>query len=158
VTSPAWADTLAFNTFDDLKPGEKYLSQAYLALAAAWSPNPGNGPFFADLPVARRGCEYHRVEAVEAQWSANMPVAMAGQYRSNLRRLRAIAFDVGTRDQFTHIPPTNRAFAQALKQNGIRYSFEEYDGDHNEHVPDRIETKLLPFLSRVLDFGQGTKE
>jgi S-formylglutathione hydrolase FrmB len=158
VTSPAWADTLAFKTFDDLKPGEKYLSQAYMALAAAWSPNPANGPFFADLPVARRGCEYHRVEAVEAQWSANMPVAMVGQYRTNLRRLRGIAFDVGTRDQFTHIPLTNRAFAQALKQNGIRYSFEEYDGDHNENVPHRIEVKLLPFFSRVLEFGQGSKE
>jgi hypothetical protein len=158
-TSPAWADTLAFTGFDDLKPHEKpYPSQAYMALGAAWSPNPANRPFFADLPVARRGGESQRVEAVEARWSANMPVAMVDQYRTNLRRLRGIAFDVGTRDQFTHIPPTNRAFAAALKRNGIPYSFEEYDGDHNDKAPHRIEAKLLPFFSRVLEFGPGAKE
>ncbi len=157
LTDPAWGATLSFQGFDDLKPGRgNYLSQAYLALAAAWSPDPANGPFFAALPVARRGGAYRRVAAVEARWSANMPVAMADQYRANLRRLRAIGFDVGKRDQFTHIPISNRAFAAALRRNGIAHTFEEYDGDHNDRVPARIEAHLLPFLSRALEPG-GTK-
>jgi S-formylglutathione hydrolase FrmB len=159
VTSPAWAATLSFTGFDDLKRGEQlYLSQAYLALAAAWSPNPANRPFFVDLPVARRGGEYQRVEAVEARWSANMPLAMVDQYRTNLQRLRGIGFDVGRRDQFSHIPPTNRAFAAALKRNGVKHAFEEYDGDHNDRVPERIEAHLLPFFSRVLEPGETAKE
>ena len=159
VTSPAWAATLSFKGFDDLKPDEKlYLSQAYLALAAAWSPNPANRPFFANLPVSRAGDGLRRVEAVEARWSANMPVAMVDQYRTHLKRLRGISFDVGKRDQFTHIPPTNRAFSEALKRNGIEHTFEEYDGDHNNKAPIRIETKLLPFFSRVLEFGEEPKE
>ena len=136
---------------------QKELTARYVALAAAWSPNPAAGPFFADLPVARRGGGYERVGAVEARWSANMPVAMVDQYRTNLRRLRGLAFDVGKRDQFTHIPPTNRAFSAALRRNGIGHTFEEYDGDHNERVPDRIEEKLLPFFSRVLESGAGAK-
>jgi S-formylglutathione hydrolase FrmB len=157
ATHPAWESALSFRSFDDLKHDEKlYLSQAYVAVAAAWSPNPAAPPFFADLPVGRRGGERQRVEEVEARWSANMPLAMVDQYRTKLKRLRAIAFDVGRRDQFTHIPPTNRALAAALKRNGIEHTFEEHDGDHNDHAPLRIETKLLPFFSRVLDFGDGS--
>jgi hypothetical protein len=79
-----------------------------------------------------------------------MPVNIVDQYRSNLARLRGIAFDVGTRDQFSHIPLTNRALSKALGRNHIAHTFEEYDGDHNERVPERIETKALPFLSRML--------
>lgn len=159
LTSPGWDATLSFAGLDDLKPDEKqYLSQAYMALAAAWSPNPENRPFFADLPVVRRDGRYERVAEVEARWSANMPLAMVDQYRSNLRRLRGIAFDVGRRDQFTHIPATNRAFAAALKRNGIEHTFEEYDGDHNDQAPHRIEAKLLPFFSSALDFGEATTE
>src|SRR5262249_32339377 len=106
VTSPAWAATLAFRGFDDLKPDhDLYLSQAYMAVAAAWSSTPANRPFFADLPVARQDGGHERVAEVEARWSANMPLAMVDQYWTNLQRLRAIAFDVGRRDQFTHIPP-----------------------------------------------------
>jgi hypothetical protein len=87
-----------------------------------------------------------------------MPVAMVDQYRTNLKRLRALAFDVGRRDQFTHIPPTNRAFSAALKRNGIAHTFEDYDGDHNDKAPLRIEANLLPFFSRVLDFGDESKD
>jgi S-formylglutathione hydrolase FrmB len=145
VTSPAWGPTLAFQGLDDLKPDETvYLSQAYMALAAAWSPNPANRPFFADLPVTRRGADRQRVPEVEARWSANMPVNMVDQYRTNLKRLRGLAFDVGRRDQFTHIPPTNRAFAAALDRNGVKHTFEEYDGDHNDQVPHRNGRKRCP--------------
>src|SRR5262249_16624176 len=114
--------------------------------------------FFADLPVARRGGGRERVEEAEARWSANMPLAMVDQYRTNLKRLRAIAFDVGRRDQFTHILPTNRAFAAALTRNGMAHPFGEYDGDHNDRAPLRIEANLLPFFSRVLDFGEESQD
>jgi S-formylglutathione hydrolase FrmB len=158
-THPAWDAALSFKGIDSLKPDKKlYLSQAYVALAAAWSPNPNAPPFFADLPVARRRGKRERVEEAEARWSANMPLAMVDQYHTNLKRLRAIAFDVGRRDQFTHILPTNRAFSEALKRNGITHTFEEHDGDHNDQAPLRIEVSLLPFFSRVLDFGEAAKD
>jgi S-formylglutathione hydrolase FrmB len=152
--NPVWDKTLAFKKLPDLNPRDvdAYLAQALLALAAAWSPNPEKPPLFVDFPVAGLGRERKRQEDVCARWSANMPVAMADQYRSSLARLRGIAFDVGSRDEFPHIPLTNRAFDQALKRNGIAHSFEEYDGDHSNRVADRIEANLLPFFSRVLTF------
>src|SRR5207237_5134929 len=52
LTNPAWDATLSFKSFDDFQENEKlYLCQAYMAVAAAWSPNPAKAPFFADLPV-----------------------------------------------------------------------------------------------------------
>jgi S-formylglutathione hydrolase FrmB len=153
LTSPARATTFSFKNFEDLKPSEKaYLSQAYMAAAAAWSPNPEERPFFVDLPASGQRENRQPAEEAAARWTANMPLYMVDQYRTNLMRLRGIAFDVGKRDQFTHIPPTNRAFARALKRNGIKHTFEEHDGDHNDKAPEQIEKKVLPLFSRVLEF------
>jgi S-formylglutathione hydrolase FrmB len=153
--NPDWDQALRFNTFADLEPGQRkaYRAQAFVALAAAWSPNPRKRPLLVDFPVTGFGRNRKRREDVCARWSANMPVAMADQYRSNLSRLRGVAFDVGRRDEFTHILLTNRDFAQALRRNGIAHTFEEHDGDHNNRAAERLETRLLPFFSRVLQFG-----
>ena len=150
--NPAWDTTLSFRTAADFDKagGSQYVAQAFVALAAAWSPNPDRPPFYGDYPVSGRGAGRKREEGACARWSANMPVNMADQYRSNLARLRGIAFDVGKQDQFPHIPLTSRAFSRALTRNRIAHTFEEYEGDHNNRVPERIETKLVPFFSRVL--------
>jgi S-formylglutathione hydrolase len=152
--NPIWDKTLSFKKLPALNPrdADTYLAEAFLALAAAWSPSPDAPPLFVDFPVVGLGPDRKRREDVCARWSANMPVAMADQYRSQLARLRGIAFDVGRRDEFPHIPLTNRAFHQALQRNGIAHSFEEYDGTHNDHIPERIVAHLLPFFSRVLTF------
>jgi S-formylglutathione hydrolase FrmB len=149
TSDPAWKVTLRFRDRKEVTAaGGNYLAQAFLALGAAWSPDPARPPFLADLPVM--GAEMRRDEGAVARWSANMPVAMVDQYRSNLARLRAIAFDAGNRDQFTHIPLTCRQLSEALRRNGIQHRFEEYDGDHNDKVPARLEDKMLPVLSAAL--------
>jgi enterochelin esterase-like enzyme len=154
TANPDWDKALGYKDFPDLKGGESkaYLAQAFVALAAAWSPNPENPPFYVDLPVRGFGQERTRREDICARWSANMPVAMVDQYRSNLARLRGVAFDVGRHDEFSHILRTNRDLSQALRRNGIAHTFEEHDGDHNNRAAERIETKLLPFFSRSLKF------
>jgi pimeloyl-ACP methyl ester carboxylesterase len=65
--------------------------KAALATAAAWSPNPGKPPLYLDLPT--EGGE-PRPEVI-ARLAANAPVALVPQYVFQLRRLRALAFDVG---------------------------------------------------------------
>jgi S-formylglutathione hydrolase FrmB len=150
--NPHWDTTLSYRTLADFDraPDTQYIAQAFVGMAAAWSPNPDRPPFYGDYPVSGQGRGRKRQEDAYARWSANMPVNMVDQYRANLARLRGIAFDVGKQDQFPHIPLTNRAFAAALKRNGIAHTFEEYEGDHNNRVPGRIVTKMLPFFSRVL--------
>jgi len=149
----AWSITLSLTDFRQLLPGEEdYLAQAFLAMSAAWSPDPENAPFFAECLVHRSDGALIRSQNAYSRWTSNMPVSMVEQYRTNLARLRGMAFDVGSNDPFTHIPLTNKSMAEALSRNGIQHEFEIHDGDHNNRAAERIERKLLPFFSRVLRF------
>ena len=74
----------------------------------------------------------------------------------NPKKLKGIGFDCGTSDLFTHIPPENRSFSQALKDLGIPHFFEEYAGGHTDRVPERMGTKVLPFFSEILAFEPPT--
>ena len=69
-------------------------AQGELARAAAWAPNPSNPPLYLDLP--RKNGEV--VPAVAVKYAANSPVAMLDQYVPNLKKLKAIALDIGLQD------------------------------------------------------------
>lgn len=118
-----------------------------LAEAAAWSPDTMNPPFFFDLP-AKNG--QVRPDVV-ARWAANAPLAMLDQYLPNLRKIHAIAMDVGDKDG---LAASNKQLSDALTEFGIAHSFETYDGDHTNHIAERVEKKVLPFFSKQLAFGR----
>jgi enterochelin esterase-like enzyme len=120
-----------------------------IGFAAAYSPNPHRPPFLVDFPFESAQGELKRVEAVWQKWLAHDPVALVASHQANLRQLRAIQFDCGTSDDLLE---ANRLFAQALTTAGIPHHFEEYDGDHNNRIKERLVTKVLPFFSKVLAF------
>jgi S-formylglutathione hydrolase FrmB len=165
LSNQVWDKTLGFRTLDDFAAARKALDHigtgedfhtlffpiVFVALSASWSPNPDRTPFFVDYPVEGRGRDRKVVEMRRAEWSANMPVAMLGQYRSNLAGLAGIAFDVGLQDESQDIVRGARDFSHALTRNGIHHEFEEYEGAHGNKVSERLETKVLPFFSGVLD-------
>jgi len=68
--------------------------------------------------------------------------------------LRGVTFDVGRSDQLV---PTAAlaAIDSALTRAGVTHTFETYDGDHVNRVRQRVATRVLPFFSRTLDFGEG---
>jgi hypothetical protein len=39
-----------------------------------------------------------------------------------------------------------------MTQLGVQHTFETYEGDHTNRVPERIEMNVLPFFSKVLSF------
>jgi enterochelin esterase-like enzyme len=125
------------------KPG--FGSAVTLASAAAWSPNPNNPPLYLDLPIKDGKVR----PDIVAKWAANAPLAMLGQYVPNLKTYRAIAMDVGTKD---NLITTNKQLEQALTAFGIAHTFEDYDGDHTNKVFERIEMKVLPFFAGQLSF------
>ncbi len=114
-----------------------------LAEAAAWSPNPKNPPFFFDLPVK----EGKPQPDVIARWAANAPLAMIDQFIPGLRKLRAIAIDVGDKDGLAR---SNQELSHVLSAYGITHTFETYDGDHTNRIAVRVGTKVLPFFSSNL--------
>lgn len=124
------------------------LANALSAQAAAWAPNVHNPPDYFDLPTKDGEIQ----QPIAAQWVANSPLVMIGQYAPALRSMRAVALDVGDRDPFV---ATNRQLADALTRVDVAQTLEVYEGDHMNHIRDRFEMKVLPFFSRLLGATPG---
>jgi S-formylglutathione hydrolase FrmB len=123
-------------------------AQGTLARAAAWAPNPANPPLYLDLPTKNGEV----VPDVAVKWAANSPVAMLDQYVPNLKKYKAIALDVGLQDGLI---TSNQVMVERLKRFGVAHTFETYEGDHNNRIPQRLEEKVLPFFSKYLSFEQS---
>jgi S-formylglutathione hydrolase FrmB len=122
-------------------------AQGTLARAAAWAPNPANPPLYLDLPTKNGQVQPH----VAVKWAANSPVAMLDQYVPNLKKMKAIALDVGLQD---NLITSNKVLVDALTRFGVAHTFETYEGDHSSKVAQRMEEKVLPFFSQKLSFDQ----
>jgi S-formylglutathione hydrolase len=118
--------------------------KAFFATAAAWSPNPAKPPLYVDLPVQDDG--QVRPEII-AKWSANAPLAMADQYIGNLKRLTALAFDVGDKD---NLAPGSLRLHELLDTYKVAHTYETYDGDHLNRIHERLRGKVFPFFSKHL--------
>jgi enterochelin esterase-like enzyme len=129
-----------------------FLPRIIVALSAAWSPNPENPPLYVDLPTK----DGKLIDEILAKYHANEPLYMIDQYIANLRRLKAIGMDAGDKDH--SITTATLELDKVLTNYGIPHQFEIYDGDHLNHIADRIETKVVPFFSQNLSFGQPTKK
>ncbi len=124
-------------------------TKAVFASAAAWSPNPTQPPFFIDLPVKGGVLQ----PMVQAKWTANRPLTTLDQYINNLKKLRAIGFDAGTRDQA--IAASIKTLDEELNKYGIKHFFEIYDGDHINRIAERIQKNMLKFFSDNLSFTKA---
>jgi enterochelin esterase-like enzyme len=75
---------------------------------------------------------------------------MVDQYIASLKRYSAIAMDVGQQDGLLG---TNEQLAKRLQSYGLPLKFETYEGDHVNHIADRVEQRVLPYFSEHLSFG-----
>lgn len=122
-----------------------FSSKALLAGAAVWSPNPNNPPLYLDLPFKEGKIQ----PLVAAKWAANSPPSMLDQNIFSVRRLKAIAMDVGDKDT---LAPGLKVFDAALNNYKVPHFYEVYPGDHLNHIGDRIQMKVIPFFSKNLAF------
>jgi S-formylglutathione hydrolase len=123
-------------------------AQGTLARAAAWAPNPANPPLYLDLPTKKGEVQ----PDVAVRWAANSPVAMLDQYVPNLKKYKAIALDIGLQDGLI---TGNQLLVDRMKRFGIAHTFETYEGDHGNRIPQRLEEKVFPFFSKHLSFDQA---
>ena len=75
---------------------------------------------------------------------------MIPQYIPNLKKLKAIGMDAGTKD--IGISGATKQLDQMLTDYGIAHFYESYDGDHLNRIAERLQTKTLPFFSQNLLF------
>ena len=149
-SNPEWFVSERFLSFDVFKQEDHYVAQAFEGMAIAWSPQAGEKPFGASLPVRLQGTKQVFDPSIRALWNAHMIVPTVSAEIANVRRLRAVGFDAGRQDPFTHIPLGESDLDHILHNLNVAHQFELYDGDHNSGVPKRITTKMLPFLAGVL--------
>ena len=116
-----------------------------LARAASWAPNPTNPPLYLDLPTKSGQV----VPEVAVRYAANSPVAMLDQYVPNMKKYTAIALDIGLQD---NLITSNKVFVERLQRFGIPHTFETYEGDHGNRIPQRLEGSVLPFFAKNLKF------
>jgi pimeloyl-ACP methyl ester carboxylesterase len=134
------------DTSDYLKAG--FTADLMYGLAGVYSPNPAKPPFFVDLPFRLEGDSLVLVPETAAKWKIT-PLAMVPSYAENLRRMR-IGFDGGTDDAHRDIPVNVIRLGSILDSLGIPHESEVYRGTHMVGIRSRIESKMIPFFSRVL--------
>jgi len=147
LEGPAMEKAEAIHSAGDLAKAD-FGTRAMIASAAAWSPDPNNSPLYFDLPVVGGKLQ----PMVEARWDANAPLAMLDQYVSNLKRIDAIALDVGTKDGLMH---SIEELDGRMRVFGIEHTFETYDGTHISGIQMRLEKNVIPFFSKHLSFGRA---
>jgi S-formylglutathione hydrolase len=156
--NPAWLKTIRLTSRDQLRGRpqslEEFYTMAFVALSAAFSPNPERGPFYVEFPYRERDGKVEKNESVYAKWIAKFPVNMVEENKQNLLKLRAIFIDYGEKEEFPHIPIGGRLFSTALGERGIPHIFELYQGGtHSSKIRQRLETRVFQFFSERLDFG-----
>ncbi|HJR05722.1 MAG TPA: alpha/beta hydrolase-fold protein [Pyrinomonadaceae bacterium] len=157
LENPAFVALFKMTTLEEVFQGGIY-SVGGLCVAQAFSPNPQRAPFYADMPYKLVDGKPQPNEPAYTKWTENMPLNMAAQYKANLLKLRGLRFDTGWEDEFTHIPPTTRAFARKLTELGVEHIFEEYNGDHRNRMwgrKGRLYTEVLPYFWLLLDSQQA---
>lgn len=113
-----------------------------LAMAATYDPAP-ELPHGVRLPVDMETCELD--EAAWARWLAWDPVHLVerADVRDNLRSLRALFIDCGTKDQYALLYGARRLHRR-LEDLGIAHEYQEFPDNHSG-IDYRMDVSL-PFL------------
>ena len=154
--SPVWKLLRSYSLRNQLKSTfdseENVYANLFVALSAAFSPNATRQPFYADFPWDERDGKPQLNEAVAAKWRSKTPLYMIDEYKQNLLSLRGLVIEFGRNDEFRSVLYNVPLFSKALAERGIPHIFEIYDGTHEDKIKERLEKKVLPFLSEKLDF------
>lgn len=116
-----------------------------VAMAACYSPNP-EAPLGFEMPFDVYSGELKA--DVWEKWRRFDPVNLVEPLQDNLRRLRLLFVDCGTRDQF-HLFLGSRQLHRKLERCGIEHVYEEYDSDHFLLRREQ-ERKSIPMVVRAL--------
>jgi hypothetical protein len=115
-----------------------------VCMAASYDPDP-RAPNGFRLPF-----NLETGELIPKRWEAwrrHDPINLVARYRKNLKTLRGIYIDCGSRDQY-NIHYGCRTLSKRLQLAGIEHSYEEFDDNHSD-VDYRLD-RSLPFLTRAL--------
>lgn len=151
-SNPAWSAINAIKSPDEvpaaLRSGQFFVA-AFTAMDAALAPDPksrsfGDPPFFIENGNLKTNPEaFSRI-------ATRMPANMVFPLLPNIARLKAIFIEYGAQENFTHIIIGAQETAARLSQAGISNTLEVFQGDHGNHLEQRITQRMLPWMSQQL--------
>jgi S-formylglutathione hydrolase FrmB len=115
-----------------------------LCMAATYDPDP-RAPNGFRLPFNLETGEV--IPERWREWRKHDPVNLVEKHKENLKSLRGIYIDCGSRDQY-HIHYGARILSKRLAQARIAHTYEEFDDTHSD-IDYRYDVSL-PFLSRAI--------
>jgi S-formylglutathione hydrolase FrmB len=131
------------------KRPKKIMNLMTLGMTAHYSPNPKSphkiGKMGVDFPFDLETGVF-RFD-VWKRWQAWDPVRMVPRYAKNLKKLRLIYVDCGTKDEFA-LHWGARALVAEMKRHGLKPFYEEFDDGHMS-ITYRYD-RSLPMLARAL--------
>jgi enterochelin esterase family protein len=116
-----------------------------LAMSACYSPNPDATGLPIDFAMNLHTGEI--LVEVWARWLEHDPVELVAEYTDNLKQLKLLFIDCGTRDEF-NLQYGARILAQRLRTLGVPFEHEEFDDDHRS-IGYRYDVSL-PKLAAVI--------
>ncbi len=152
--NPAWLRVLDMRSLRDIQASaakNDFWPTALAAFAVAASPD-ADAALKADLPYREVEGRLVQVPAVINRWKQVMPLNLIESHEADLRQSAGIAIDYGYEDEFSHIPVTAQAFGEELLSLHIPVEVEGYHGDHNNGVPARVGSRMIPFMASHLEF------
>ena len=124
-------------------PNAGWFTRSAFTMAAAFSPNLDNPPYFVDFPLDNDG---NWIDSTHAKWLSQYPACNPPLEPDVYHQ--AIYFDCGTEDELGNYP-TNLSFADTLDARGIPYEFNSFVGNHNDQLPYRFPISLV-FLDSAM--------
>lgn len=146
----AYREFLTFTSYADadaaLKRGHFY-PVALLGLLSAFAPNV-DAPLKVDVPVRQDGQQLAPVSPAYERFRNSFLVRTAPNYVDHLRMLRLLQMDYGFNDQYAHIPVATASLSRVLTEHRVPHVLEAYDGDHRQHIVQRLYDVVLPTMVR----------
>lgn len=135
-----------------LRAGQFFVA-ADAAMDAALAPDP-HSRTLGDAPFVVVNGELKTDPRVFSEIAMKMPANMVFPYLPNIARLRGIYIEYGAQENFSHIGLGAQELSQRLSQAGISHTLEVFQGDHANHILERIGGHLLPWASKEIAEGQ----
>jgi S-formylglutathione hydrolase len=148
-SNPAWGHIAGIKSIDEL-PGlldHEFLLAVFVAMDAAFAPDPTNPPLLGDPPFRIAGGQRVPDPVTLARFQSKLLIPVVPLSLQTIRKLKGIYIDYGAEDEFSHIPIGIEALSAELSRLGVPHITEVYEGDHGNHARERVDTRVLPWFS-----------
>ena len=121
---------------------DHWMVSVIVTLAMVYSPDFTKAePYCSNFPITSDGTV---INAVWEKWLLHDPIRLVDNYKANLASLLGIKFDCGDMDN--ELIEATKNFSQKLTDESITHTFDKFEGDHSNHLFERMTEHMLPFM------------